>query len=33
MEGKRLETFRRIRDEWDPKRRFRSALSVRLLGD
>ncbi len=33
MEGKRLETFQRIRDEWDPKRRFRSALSVRLLGD
>ncbi|MEZ4238238.1 MAG: FAD-binding oxidoreductase [Myxococcota bacterium] len=27
------ERFQRIRDEWDPERRLRSALSVRLLGD
>jgi FAD/FMN-containing dehydrogenase len=33
MEGSRLEEFRAIRDRWDPARRFRSALSVRLLGD
>lgn len=33
MEGSRLEEFRAIRDRWDPGRRFRSALSVRLLGD
>ncbi len=29
----RLEEFQRIRDKWDPERRFRSAQSVRLLGD
>ncbi len=29
----RLEEWRRVRDRWDPLRRFRSALSVRLLGD
>jgi decaprenylphospho-beta-D-ribofuranose 2-oxidase len=29
----RLAEWRRIRDEWDPERRFRSALSVRVLGD
>lgn len=33
MEGPRLEEFRSIRDRWDPHRRFRSAQSVRLLGD
>ncbi|MBW2191792.1 MAG: FAD-binding oxidoreductase, partial [Deltaproteobacteria bacterium] len=33
MEGPRLDEFRAIRDRWDPNRRFRSALSVRLLGD
>lgn len=29
----RLERFSAIRDVWDPERRFRSAQSVRLLGD
>ena len=29
----RLAEWRRVRDRWDPERRFRSALSVRLLGD
>lgn len=29
----RLETWRKVRDRWDPERRFRSAQSVRLLGD
>ena len=29
----RLQTFSNIRDKWDPKRRLRSAQSVRLLGD
>jgi FAD/FMN-containing dehydrogenase len=29
----RLGEWRRIRDRWDPERRFRSAQSVRLLGD
>ena len=29
----RLDEWRRVRDRWDPERRFRSALSVRLLGD
>ncbi len=29
----RVEAFNAIRDEWDPERRFKSALSVRLLGD
>ncbi len=33
MEGPRLDEFRSIRDRWDPDRRFRSAQSVRLLGD
>ncbi len=33
MEGARLERFREVRDRWDPRRRFRSALSVRLLDD
>lgn len=33
MEGQRLDEFRAIRDRWDPQRRFRSAQSVRLLGD
>lgn len=29
----RLPEWRAVRDRWDPDRRFRSALSVRLLGD
>jgi FAD/FMN-containing dehydrogenase len=29
----RLETWRKVRDRWDPEHRFRSAQSVRLLGD
>jgi decaprenylphospho-beta-D-ribofuranose 2-oxidase len=29
----RLAEFRRVRERWDPERRLRSALSVRLLGD
>ena len=29
----RLDEWRRIRDTWDPERRFRSAQSVRVLGD
>jgi FAD/FMN-containing dehydrogenase len=29
----RLSTFLALRDKWDPKRRLRSAQSVRLLGD
>jgi FAD/FMN-containing dehydrogenase len=33
MEGARLDEFRDIRNRWDPNRRFRSAQSVRLLGD
>jgi len=33
MEGSRLDEFRAVRDRWDPQRRFRSAQSVRLLGD
>ena len=33
MEGSRLDEFRDVRDRWDPNRRFRSAQSVRLLGD
>ena len=33
MESERLKEFNAIRDRWDPNRRFRSALSVRLLGD
>ncbi|MCI0547411.1 MAG: FAD-binding oxidoreductase [Candidatus Rokubacteria bacterium] len=28
-----LDAWQRVRDRWDPRRRFRSALSVRLLGD
>jgi FAD/FMN-containing dehydrogenase len=33
MEGPRLDEFRAVRDRWDPDHRFRSAQSVRLLGD
>jgi FAD/FMN-containing dehydrogenase len=33
MEGSRLDEFRAVRDRWDPDRRFRSAQSVRLMGD
>jgi decaprenylphospho-beta-D-ribofuranose 2-oxidase len=33
MEGSRLQEFQAIRDRWDPQRHFRSAQSVRLLGD
>jgi decaprenylphospho-beta-D-ribofuranose 2-oxidase len=33
MEGSRLDEFRDVRDRWDPNRRFRSAQSVRVLGD
>lgn len=33
MEGERLTAFTALRDRWDPERRLRSALSVRLLGD
>ncbi len=33
MEKDRLDEFRAIRDRWDPHRRFRSAQSVRLMGD
>jgi FAD/FMN-containing dehydrogenase len=29
----RLETWRKVRDHWDPEHRFRSAQSVRVLGD
>ena len=29
----RLETWRKVRDRWDPEHRFRSAQSVRVLGD
>ena len=29
----RLSEWRRVRDKWDPERRFRSAQSVRVLGD
>ena len=29
----RLAEWRRVRDAWDPERRFRSAQSVRVLGD
>lgn len=29
----RLEKFNAIRDAWDPTRKYRSALSVRMLGD
>jgi FAD/FMN-containing dehydrogenase len=33
MEGDRLARFTKVRDAWDPTRRFRSAQSVRLMGD
>ncbi len=33
MEGARLKEFQRVRDAWDPTHRFRSAQSVRVLGD
>jgi decaprenylphospho-beta-D-ribofuranose 2-oxidase len=29
----RLDEWHRVRDRWNPKRRFRSAQSVRLFGD
>ena len=29
----RLSEWKAVRDRWDPQRRFRSAMSVRLLGD
>jgi len=29
----RLDEFNAVRDRWDPDRRLRSALSVRLMGD
>jgi hypothetical protein len=29
----RLAEWRTVRDRWDPAHRFRSAQSVRLLGD
>ena len=29
----RLAEWRKVRDRWDPEHRFRSAQSVRLLGD
>ncbi len=29
----RIDAFNAVRDRWDPERHFRSALSVRLLGD
>ena len=29
----RLKEWQAVRDRWDPERRFRSAQSVRLLGD
>ena len=33
MEGPRLDAWQALRDKWDPQRRLRSALSLRLLGD
>ncbi len=33
MDGERVAAFNAVRDAWDPERQFRSALSVRLLGD
>ena len=33
MDGARVDAFNAVRDRWDPERRFKSALSVRLLGD
>jgi FAD/FMN-containing dehydrogenase len=33
MEAARLDRFQAVRDAWDPDRVFRSAQSVRLLGD
>jgi hypothetical protein len=29
----RLAEWQALRDRWDPARRFRSAMSVRLFGD
>jgi len=29
----RMDAFNAVRDQWDPERRLRSALSVRLMGD
>ena len=31
MEGDRVRTFQKIRDKWDPNRKFKSAQSMRLL--
>ncbi|MCB9683312.1 MAG: FAD-binding oxidoreductase [Alphaproteobacteria bacterium] len=33
MEAERLPAFHAARDRWDPERRLRSAMSVRLFGD
>ena len=33
MEGPRLDAWQVLRGKWDPQRRLRSALSLRLLGD
>jgi FAD/FMN-containing dehydrogenase len=33
MERDRLPAFQAVRDKWDPERRLKSALSVRLFGD
>lgn len=33
MEGERLERFLELRDRFDPERRLRSRLSIRLMGD
>ena len=33
MDGARIDAFNAVRDQWDPERQFKSALSVRLLGD
>ena len=33
MERDRLPAFEAVRRQWDPQRRLKSALSVRLFGD
>ncbi|MGD9762787.1 MAG: FAD-binding oxidoreductase [Candidatus Binatia bacterium] len=33
MDGARCDTFEALRRRWDPQRRLKSALSIRLLGD